>query len=217
MSWSEPARISAIALMTGEERQDDSVTATLIRDISAVFADHDDEPLKTADLLEGLYEIEESPWGDWFGRPLSAHGLSKLLKPYRVKTMPVWNESKTVRGYKVEQFLGAFAQLSVRSVRSVRSECPSQNPLTLPNAPNASENKALGSVRPNTALGAEPNAPNAPNASTREQGGENGRPLVGDEGYLEAIIAAKRAGFISEQEWREQALLHRLVRKAREA
>ncbi|MDQ3672709.1 MAG: DUF3631 domain-containing protein, partial [Actinomycetota bacterium] len=144
------ARAAALALSSGEEREDDSVTAQLIRDISVVFSADEDAPLKTGDLLEGLHSIEESPWGDWYGKALSPHGLSRLLKPYRIKTMPVWADGKTVRGYKVEQFSDAFAQLSVRSVSSVRSEARSH---------------------------AAPNAPNAPNASTRGDG-ENGRRLL---------------------------------------
>jgi hypothetical protein len=139
LGWSELARTSAIALMTGEERQDDSVTATLIRDIGTAFTANGDEPLKTADLLEALYEIEESPWGDWFGKPLSAHGLSRLLRPYRIRTMPVYAEGRTIRGYKVEQFSDAFAQLSVRSVTSVRREARSHAGPNAPNAPNASQ------------------------------------------------------------------------------
>lgn len=139
MSWSEPARTSAIALMTGEERQDDSVTATLIRDIHAIFwSPANDGRLKTADLLAELYEIEESPWGDWYGKPLSAHGLSRLLKPYRIKTMPVKAEGKTVRGYKVEQFSDAFAQLALSSVTCVTGVTPEAQSQAGSNACNAS-------------------------------------------------------------------------------
>jgi hypothetical protein len=98
--WSERARQAALALSTGEERGDDSITAQLLRDIHGVF--NGDPRLKTSDLLERLYKIEESPWGDWYGKPLSAHGLSRLLKPYRIKTMPVKVGGKTVRGYEAE-------------------------------------------------------------------------------------------------------------------
>jgi hypothetical protein len=133
-----PARPAAIALSSGDEREDDSVTATLIRDVSMVFIANGDEPLKTADLLEELHQIEESPWGDWYGKPLSAHGLSRLLRPYRIKTMPVYADGKTVRGYKVGQFSDAFAQLGVRSVGSVRREAWSHAGPNAPNAPNAS-------------------------------------------------------------------------------
>jgi hypothetical protein len=86
------AKAAAVALSSGEERSDDSITAQLIRDASSVFLANQDEPLKTSDLLDALYEIEESPWGDWYGKPLTAHGLSKILKAYRIRTMAVWAE-----------------------------------------------------------------------------------------------------------------------------
>lgn len=130
-------RAAAIALSSGDERTDESVTAQLVRDIAGVFAARNDEPIRTADLLEELYLIEESPWGDWYGKPLTAHKLSALLKPYRITTMPVWSEGKTVRGYKVAQFADAFAQLGVRSVNTVRTEATSGEASNAPNAPNA--------------------------------------------------------------------------------
>jgi hypothetical protein len=139
MNWSERARGAAIVLSTGEERQDESLTAQLIRDIHEVFTTSDADALKTSDLLDGLYVIEESPWGDWYGKTLSAHGLSKLLKTYRIKTMPVWVDGKTVRGYKLDQFADAYSRVvSVRSVSGVRPEARSQAVPNAPNSPNAS-------------------------------------------------------------------------------
>jgi hypothetical protein len=113
------ATAAAIALMTDQERGDDSLTATLIQDISTVFAEFKDEPLRTSTLLFGLYAIEESPWGDWHGKPLTAQGLSRLLRPYRVRTMAVRADGQVVRGYKVEQFDEAFEQLGVLGVTGV--------------------------------------------------------------------------------------------------
>ena len=40
--------------------------------------------------------------GDWYGKQLSPHGLSRLLKPYRIKTMSVKVDGETVKGYKAE-------------------------------------------------------------------------------------------------------------------
>ena len=82
--------------------------------MSSVFGANQDEPLKSSNLFDALYEIEESPWGDWYGKPLSAHGLSKISKAYRIKSMAVWADGRTVRGHKVEQFADAFAQRGVR-------------------------------------------------------------------------------------------------------
>jgi hypothetical protein len=72
--WPARTRGAALVLSSGEERDDDSVTALLIRDINTVFVERGDH-LKTADLLEALHEIEESPWGDWYSKPLTPHAL----------------------------------------------------------------------------------------------------------------------------------------------
>lgn len=144
--WPERARRAALTLFSPDHREDDSMTARLLSDIYTVFEANGDERFKTAELIERLCEIEESPWGDWYGKAITAQALSKLLRPHRIKTMPVWAEGKTVRGYKAEQFDEAwFRVLGVRSVRCVRSESPSQ---------------------------AEPNAPNRPNGVTRDGAAE---------------------------------------------
>jgi hypothetical protein len=136
--WPERAQRAALALSTGEEREDDSLSVQLLRDIHAVFEADGAGRFRTADLLERLHALEESPWADYFGKPLTSHVLGRLLRPYRIKTMPVWSEGQTLRGYKVEQFDEPFARvLGVRGVRTVRSDSTSQKPPNSPNAPNA--------------------------------------------------------------------------------
>jgi hypothetical protein len=75
--------------------------------------------MRTADLLAGLHRIEESPWGEWYGKPLSAHGLSRLLRSYRIRTMPIRVAGEPARGYKREQFADAVAQVGVPGVTGV--------------------------------------------------------------------------------------------------
>jgi hypothetical protein len=94
--------------------------------------------VKTADLLAHLHGVDDSPWSDWYGKPLSAHGLSRLLKPYRIKTLPVRVDGETVRGYKAEQFADAFARaLGVTGVTGVTPQSASQNGSNARNASNA--------------------------------------------------------------------------------
>src|SRR5262249_27961611 len=120
--WPERARAAAIALSANGTREDEELTARVIDDIFTVFSANGTQRYKTADLIAELAKIEESPWGDWYGKPISPQGLSKLLRPYRIRTMPVWVEGATVKGYKVEQFANAFHRvLGVREVRTVRS------------------------------------------------------------------------------------------------
>lgn len=142
--WPDRARFAALVLSNPEQREDESLTARLLADIHAVFESNGDERFKTSDLIDELCKFEESPWADWQGKTITAHGLSKLLRAHRIKTMPVWVDGQTVRGYKLEQFEEAWSRvLGVRRDRNVRSESASQ---------------------------AAPNSSNAPNAETREPG-----------------------------------------------
>lgn len=140
-NWPERARRAALALSTGEDREDESLTAQLLRDLHDLFAANGHKRFKTSDLLEQLHAIEESPWGEWYGKPLSAHALSRLLRPYRIKTMPVKVDGETVRGYKVEQFEDAFHRLSVTRVTGVTHESASGAEGNARNAGNAYPSK----------------------------------------------------------------------------
>jgi hypothetical protein len=135
--WPERARAAAIELSAGIEREDDSLTVKLIADIHAVFAKSGETRLRTADLIERLSRIEESPWGDWYGKPISPQALSRFLKAYRIRTMPVWVESETVRGYKLDQFFDAFARvLGVNGSRDVKTGFSNDATPNAPTAPN---------------------------------------------------------------------------------
>jgi Protein of unknown function (DUF3631) len=185
--WPKRARSAALELSGNGEREDDSLTARLLKDIYSVFENGAGDRLRTADLITHLSEIEESPWGDWYGKPISAQKLSGLLQPHRIRTMPVWVDGKTVKGYKVEQFADAFHRvLGVRAVRGVRSRSASET------APN------------------RPNPPNPPDAE-----GSDDRPLLGDEGYDLALADAARDGLITKYEFDETLAVHRLVERAR--
>ena len=80
-SWPVMGRLAAVAL-SGEEETPFSVGMRLLAGIRDVFGavDH----MSTHDLLHQLHSLDDAPWGDWYGSPLSARGLAKLLGPYRV-------------------------------------------------------------------------------------------------------------------------------------
>jgi Protein of unknown function (DUF3631) len=186
-NWPRRAWQAALELSGSTGREDESLTALLLKDIHAVFSNGAGDHLKTADLIAHLAEIEESPWGDWYGKPISPQGVSKLLKPHRIKTMPVWIDGKTARGYKAEQFADAFHRvLGVRSVRDVRSE-------------------AASDAAPNT-----PNAPNAQHAGKRDT-------ATGGEWYPLVLAEADRQQQITEDERAEAYQRHKLIERALEA
>jgi hypothetical protein len=136
--WPERARTAALTLSTGDAREDDSVRVRLLVDIEQVFLSSVAERYRTADLIDELAKIEESPWGDWNGKTITPQALSKLLKPFQIKTMPVWVDGKTVRGYKREQFENTWLRvLGVRGVSNGRYGSPSDAAPNAPTAPNA--------------------------------------------------------------------------------
>jgi Protein of unknown function (DUF3631) len=141
--WGKRARAAAVELSSGEAREDDSLSIQLLADIKSVFVQEEAARFKTSELIDKLGEIEESPWGDWYGKPISPQGLSKLLRPYRIRTMPVWVDEKTVKGYKREQFVEAWNRYltapgvqGVRGVRTVRSGSSTHAGPNPPNPPN---------------------------------------------------------------------------------
>jgi hypothetical protein len=165
------------------------MTALLLKDVRHVFETTGEDRLKTSVLIDALCQIEESPWGDWYGKTISPQALSKLLRVHRIRTMPVWVDGQTVKGYKVEQFADAFARvLAVREVREVRSEAASQ---------------------------AAPNPPNRPNHNYTNGGGPQAQPLLGDPGYPMLLDRAFTEGHITADELRTTLMLNARAARAR--
>ena len=177
----------------------------MLADIHTVFSANGTDRYKTADLIAQLCEIEESPWGDWYGKTLTAHALSKLLKPFRIRTMPVKVEGQTVRGYRAEQFSDAFHRvLGVTGVTGVTSGSGSQNAVTEGNAVTLSPKEA---VTGNPASEAGSNASNASNA----QGTGERAPGPGHPDFPDLVDTAFHNGQLTESEWLERRKLNALV------
>ena len=74
---------------------------------------HEPRKFSTWCILERLNEMDHRPWPEWTrGHPLAAHGLAKLLKPFRIVSGTIRAEGidtadGTAKGYK----RGAFARV----------------------------------------------------------------------------------------------------------
>jgi hypothetical protein len=180
--WPNRAHRAALALSGPQARQDEdaSLTARLLKDIHQVFSANGAKRYRTADLIAELCKIEESPWGDWYGKTISPQAVSKLLQPHRIKTMSVKVDGETVRGYKEEQFTNAFHRvLGVTGVTSVTSRITPQ------------------------ATGNEGNAGNA--QQTKE---DEAIPIPGDTDFPNWIDQKCHERHVTEQEWLGQRKLH---------
>jgi hypothetical protein len=95
--WPARARKAAIAL-TAEDDTDTTFGARLLADLRDVFGAED--KLHGETILNALHKLSEAPWADYYGRPLNARDLAKLLKPYGVTATDVKIGGVTKRGYR---------------------------------------------------------------------------------------------------------------------
>jgi hypothetical protein len=90
--WPARARDAAAIMTQAEAQQEEDIAAgvRLLADLRQVFTAANAEALYTSTILEGLHQLEDAPWADWYGHPLTTRELARLLRPYQV-------ESKNVR------------------------------------------------------------------------------------------------------------------------
>jgi hypothetical protein len=100
--WPVRARKAAAGLSGNRSSADGTVGERLLADLRDVFGDADKMP--TAAILDALHKIEEAPWRDWYGHPLTPRDLAKLLRPYGVSSTDVKIGDDAKKGYRREHF-----------------------------------------------------------------------------------------------------------------
>src|SRR5262245_18214127 len=102
----ERARVAALTLVTDARDSSPSLGVRLLSDLRDVFGDN--ERLATDTILTQLHKIEEAPWGDIRGKPLSDIGLARRLKDYGIKPKVVRIGRDVARGYEQRDFRDAW-------------------------------------------------------------------------------------------------------------
>lgn len=105
-TWPVRARAAAVALVTEAKESTPSLGLRLLADLRDLFGDADKVPTDT--LLRKLNAIDEAPWGDMRGKPLSDLGLAKRLKGYGIKPKLVRIGESVSRGYARQDFHDAW-------------------------------------------------------------------------------------------------------------
>jgi hypothetical protein len=123
--WPQQARSAAIAL-SGSETRDDSAGVRLLADMRAIFASRDTDRISSAALVADLHEIEEAPWGEWYGKPITTHGVAKLLSHFDIRPRTVRSDDgTTAKGYRLDQLEEAFTRyLPVTNRHTVTNQQP---------------------------------------------------------------------------------------------
>lgn len=145
-AWPGRARRACLAL-SGEAEADDterSNSLQLLGDLRHVFGE-EDRMAGTA-ILDQLNKLDGSPWANWYGRPLNARDLAKLLRPWRVRPTNVKVGDQTLKGYRRDHLHDAWtrylpsatsatsATSLVRDLHEVAGSGSDPLPATLPDA-----------------------------------------------------------------------------------
>lgn len=96
--WPETVRVAAVAHVADSASRRESLGVKLLTDVRTVFGSS--EQLPTAELLDALNRMDESPWGDLRGKPLDARRLSRMLGNYGVGPTTIRTGSGTPKGYR---------------------------------------------------------------------------------------------------------------------
>ena len=106
-----PDRIRAAVEALGHvDVDEETLGVRLLADIRVVFTQKDADRIPTGDLIKGLCEIEESPWGDWSGsgKPITSRKFAALLKPFLIRSAQFRDGAEKHRGYLREAFQDAW-------------------------------------------------------------------------------------------------------------
>ena len=95
--WVARSRAAAIALVAIASEVAESFGVRLLEDLHTIFKGEPE--LQTKIIIERLCELEEAPWGDLYGKPITARGLAKILKPYGIKSKNILIGTARPKGY----------------------------------------------------------------------------------------------------------------------
>ena len=231
--WFVRARAAAVVLSGRDAVDDESLGVQLLADVRTIFDDRGIDKLASATLGEALAEIEESPWGEWHGKPITAHGVARLLKRFEVRPRTVrFDDDTTAKGYHREQFEDLWARyLPTPPIQTVT---PSQ-PASLSEKPTVA-NRHKSPLVTVVESAANPHGERDVTAVSVQEGGTDEEdalsaeldyyrsrrdaplenpapcsPFPGDEDFLDFIAAAVHAGHITTGEALEREQVHRRV------
>lgn len=129
-AWSDRARQSAVKFVALEKSQESpSLGIQLLADIRNCFGSRD--KVATSEMITYLLTDEEAPWGDLHGKKIDPRKLASLLKPYGIKSEPIWFGNTQLKGYRRESFYDSWARLlplTPEAVTSVPSVTESEYP-----------------------------------------------------------------------------------------
>ena len=111
--WRAMADEAVLSLSGVQQWQDDHIGIELLADVQHIFFEAGETALSTEHLLRELVAMDERPWATWGKRekPITAHVLARLLKPFGVMPGGDMRFGDIVRkGYRRAAFEDAWAR-----------------------------------------------------------------------------------------------------------
>jgi len=208
-AWPARARQAATELSGDAEDDEDAAGVLLLRDIRETFRSREDDRLSSADLASELCLIETSPWGDIRGKALDARRLARRLRPFKIHPRTVrLHDGTTPKGYLLEQFQDAFSRYLDDAERHNATTRMSKGIAADSQPPQSADENMRKPASVNGCGGVADKSAGKPSQPY---------PLLGDDGYDDALEAAFTAGHVTDGETNEAYQLHKIVRARRRA
>jgi hypothetical protein len=84
--WPKRARDACLSLLDAAQDDTISIGIKLLTDLRLIFAQFGDPvALHSLVIVAALNSMDDSPWGDWYGKPFRQNDLARLLKPFQLR------------------------------------------------------------------------------------------------------------------------------------
>lgn len=134
--WPKRARAACAAIVAATAERAVSLGVRLLLDIRRIYDQAGTDRIATADLLDKLHDLDDAPWSELRGKPITDRSVARLLKAYDIGPRLLRVDGVTLRGYERGDFLDAWA----RYCPDVTDTDPAGGGGTFSNASTCSEN-----------------------------------------------------------------------------
>ena len=109
--WPEKIRSAMLTIEGNKSDDEDSIGVMILTDIKQAFADKKSDRISSQGLVDYLIDIDDRPWCEWKrGFPMTKMTLSKLLKPFSIKSKDIRVNHTVLKGYTHDAFKDAFSR-----------------------------------------------------------------------------------------------------------
>jgi hypothetical protein len=118
-NWPDQARAACKALCGQAGRDDDTAGERLLADLYGIFqANESIDAMTTEHILTKLHTIDEAPWGDWYGKPITARGIANLLRPFGIRSKNIVVGDTRPKGYSRADLEDVWARYTLNAATS---------------------------------------------------------------------------------------------------